>query len=102
MKISKQHVNVWLLTCVGLLIAFVVPELGLGRRIAPGQSIAASVVREGVWWAIGASMIGYVLLVERRSLSSIGLRYPNRKTVLFGILAAVRPFASGFFRYNRI
>jgi membrane protease YdiL (CAAX protease family) len=72
---------------VGLLIAFGAPELRLWRRIAPGQDI--SLAREAVWWAIGAVMVGYVLLVERRPLSSIGLRFPNGKTFLFGVLTAV-------------
>jgi membrane protease YdiL (CAAX protease family) len=85
-----------------LLIAFGVPELGLGRLMAPGQSIAASLAREAVWWAIAAIMIAYVLLIERRSLSSIGLRHPNRKTVLFGILAAVLLFATVVFSYSVI
>jgi membrane protease YdiL (CAAX protease family) len=100
MIISNQKANVWFSTCVGLLIAFGMPELGLGRLTAPGQSIGASVAREAVWWAIAATMIAYVLLIERRSLSSIGLRRPTRKTVLFGMLAAVLMFATVVFSYS--
>ena len=91
MNSSTQRTNVWLLTGVGLLIAFGTPELNLGRLIAAGESTTATVGREAVWWAIAAVMIAYVKLIERRSLASIGLRQPDGKTVLVAILADRRP-----------
>jgi membrane protease YdiL (CAAX protease family) len=100
MRTANKNAKVWLSACVGLLIAFGLPELELGRLIAPGQGIAASLAREAVWWAIAATLVAYVLLVERRSLSSIGFRRPTPKTVLFGVLAAVLLFATVVFSYS--
>lgn len=90
----------WLVICVGLLIAFGLPELNLGHRLAPGASIGASLAREAVWWAIATVMIAYVLLVERRSLFSIGLRRPGGRTVLFGFIGALVMFASVILSYS--
>lgn len=78
------------------------PELELGHRIAPGESIAAGFAREAVWWAIAAVMIAYVLLAERRPLSSIGLRRPSGKTLLFGIVAAVLMLATVVLSYSLV
>lgn len=99
---QKQKAKVWILVGVGLAIAFGVPELNLGHRLAAGESIGAKLAREGVWWAIAAVMIAYVLLVERRPLSSIGLRRPGGKTVLFGFLGAVVMFATVVLSYSVI
>lgn len=100
MTTSNRKATVWTLACVGLLIAFGAPELGLGNLIAPGESIGPGLVREGVWWAIAAVMIAYALLIERRPLSSIGLRRPGGKTLLFGVLAAVLMFATVVLSYR--
>ena len=102
MNSATQTTNVWLLTGVGLLIAFGTPELNFGRLIAPGESITASVAREAVWWAIAAVVIAYVKLIERRPLSSIGLRRPDGKTLWVAILAAVLMFATVVLSYSVI
>lgn len=83
-----------LLVVVGLLIAFGLPELGLGRRIAAGDGLDSAFVRELVWWGIAAALLAHVLLLERRPLSSIGLRRPTLKTLWFGLLGALVMFAS--------
>ena len=102
MTISNQKATAWILVGVGLLIAFGLPELRIGRLFAPGETIGAAFGREAIWWAIAVIMIAYVLLVEHKPLSSIGLRYPNGKTILFGILAAVILFATVVFSYSVI
>jgi membrane protease YdiL (CAAX protease family) len=101
---QKQKGTVWILVGVGLglAIAFGVPELNPGHRLAPGADIGAGLAREGVWWAIAAVMIGYVLLVERRPLGSIGLHRPDGKTVLFGLVGAVIMFATVVLSYSVI
>lgn len=98
----KQNTPVWILTCLGLAIAFGAPELNLGHRLAPGSSVGAGLVREGAWWAIAAVIIAYVSLVERRPLSSIGLRRPGGKTLLFGFVGAVVMFATVVLSYSVI
>ena len=79
----------WLLIAVGLSIAWGLPELDLGNRIAPGPSMEARLVREGVWWGVGSSLLAYVVFLERRPLSSIGIRRPTPKTFLVASIAAV-------------
>jgi len=78
----------WLLTIVGLLIAFVVPELGIGRHLFPHSNIPSSLGREIVWWCIALALIAYVLFVEKRPLRSVGFRKPTWKTFVFGLLGA--------------
>lgn len=77
------------LAVIGLLIGIGVPELGLGRRLAPGHDLPSLLVHEAVWWALVAVMIGYILFVERRSLSSIGLKRPNWQTFVFAVPVGV-------------
>ena len=55
--------------------------------------------RELVFWALTLVLIAYVLLVERRPISSIGLVTPNWKTVLFGALGALLMVAGMAFIY---
>jgi membrane protease YdiL (CAAX protease family) len=74
---------------VGLAIALVIPSLGLGGRLAPGDGMDVRMIREGVVWALTIALIAYILLVERRPLSSIGLRRPTWKSFAFAIPAAI-------------
>lgn len=99
---QRHTMRVWILTLLGLAIAFGVPELNLGHRLAPGSSIGAGLARESVWWVIAAVMLADVLQVERRPLSSIGLRRPGGRTVLFGFIGAVVMFASVVLSYSVI
>jgi membrane protease YdiL (CAAX protease family) len=74
---------------IGLAIALVLPFIPLGRWIAPGEAIGALLAREVVWWAWAASVLAWLLLAERQSLSSIGFRRPTWRTFAFALLAAV-------------
>jgi len=71
--------------CVGLLIALVLPLLPLGQA----TSMPGHLAHEAFAWAITAILLAYILLVERRSVSSIGLRLPTWKSFAFGIPAGV-------------
>jgi membrane protease YdiL (CAAX protease family) len=77
--------------CVGLLIALVLPELPLGRLTASAMSMRDNMVIEAIAvpFAITAILLVYILFVERRSVSSIGLRLPTWKSFAFGIAVAV-------------
>ena len=92
----------WFWICLGLALAFGLPELHLGRRLAPGNDLAAASVQEGVFWIIGLTMIVYVIAVERRPLSSIGFRRPGWRTFVYGLLGAIVMFASVVLSYSVI
>ena len=77
------------ITLIGLAIALVVPSLGPTRYLPNVAGFDPIYVREWFWWALLAVMVLYVLVVERRSLASIGFRTPNWKTFVFGLLAGV-------------
>lgn len=78
----------------GLFIALVLPQLGLGTRLAPGGEVGARLVREGLWWAIAAALLAWVLLVEKRPLSSTGLKRPGLATFGWALAGMVALMAS--------
>jgi uncharacterized protein len=71
------------------LLVMVVLQLPIGGFLIPGNTFAAQVAREGVFWALTLLLITYILVVERRPLSSIGLIRPTWKTIVFGIVGAL-------------
>ena len=76
---------------VGLFLAFVVAELGLTPY---AQKLFGTLVgRELPWWLLVAAMLLYILFVERRPLSSIGLTKPTWKSVVWGVAAGLVLFA---------
>jgi membrane protease YdiL (CAAX protease family) len=83
----------WLLTIVGLLIAFGVPELDVVGRLG-GSPAPFTLPREAVWWSLAIAMLLYVRFVERRPLVSIGLRRPTIATFAIGSGVALLLFAS--------
>jgi membrane protease YdiL (CAAX protease family) len=84
---------------IGLVLFLGLAALPLGRWLAPGQDLAARLANEAIWWAIGAAVVGWVLLVERLPLSSIGWRRPGWKSLLWGVGAAVLMMASVMLSY---
>ena len=94
--------SAWVLAGGGLLLAYALPELGLGGRIVAGQGVIPTLLRESLWWLYAALLLGYVLRLERRPLSSIGFRRPTWKTVVYGLLAAVVMVATVVLSYNVI
>ena len=74
---------------IGLALFLVIPDLGLTKHLPTVPGYAPMIVREWFWWGLLALGLFYVLVVERRSLASIGLRAPTWKTFAFGFLAAV-------------
>ena len=67
-------------TCVGLLIALVLPQVPIWRSMGGGLAFH---------WSITGVLLAYILLVERRSVASIGLRLPTWKSFAFGIPVAL-------------
>src|SRR5437879_5128596 len=79
-----------------ILIALQLPLAGM---LIPGSGIAAQAGREAFFWACTAFLVAYILTVERRALSSIGLRRPTWKSLVFGLAGAVVMIAGMAFIY---
>ena len=71
---------------LALIVLFALPIAGW---IVPGETLPAMIAREGIYWAMAGAIIAFVLFVERRPLSSIGLARPRWSSVLYGVLGAV-------------
>jgi membrane protease YdiL (CAAX protease family) len=69
------------LAALGPLIAIGVMQLPVARLLFPGHSRTDELLRELVPWAVTIFVILWVLLVERQSLASIGLRMPDRRSL---------------------
>ena len=82
------------LAVVGLLIAFVLPELGLPRLLFADTPIGSRIGREIVWVALAAFMLFWITRVERLPLSSIGLVKPSWGTLGSGLAATVALIAT--------
>jgi membrane protease YdiL (CAAX protease family) len=63
--------------------------LPIGRWIAPGDSIPALLSREAIWWLYATAVLLWLGLVEQLPISSIGLRRPTWKSLVFAVLGAV-------------
>jgi uncharacterized protein len=74
---------------IGLTLALIVPALGPTRYLPAVAGFDPIYVREWFWWALLVVVLVYVLVVERRSLASIGFRRPDWKTFVFGIAAGI-------------
>ena len=74
---------------VGAAALIVILSLPIPGWLVHGESLSAQVWRELVFWALTLVLLVYILLVERRPLSSIGLNRPNWKTAAFGALGAL-------------
>jgi|HubBroStandDraft_5_1064220.scaffolds.fasta_scaffold01357_2 uncharacterized protein len=71
-----------LLLAVALIVVL---QLPLAGWVFPGESLTAQVEREGVYWALTAVLVMFITLVERRPLSSVNLRRPTWKSLVFGV-----------------
>lgn len=77
---------------IGLMLTLVVPILASQHIIPEGIKFTvagAPLGQEFFWWVLVVVVVLYILLIERRSLQSIGLRMPSRRTFVFGIAAGV-------------
>lgn len=87
------------LTAAGLILVWGLPALGLPARLFPGAMLAAHLGREAMWWAFGAVALLWVGLIERKPLTSIGLRRPTLGTCGWGLLFVVPMIASVMLSY---
>lgn len=73
----------------GLAGVIVLPLLPVGKWVAPGDSMRALMIRESVWWFYAAAVVAWLHFAERLPLSTIGLRRPTWKSLLFAFMGAV-------------
>lgn len=69
---------------MGAAALIVILSLPIPGWLVHGENLSAQVWRELVFWALTLALLAYILLVERRPLSSIGLQRPNWKTAASG------------------
>jgi membrane protease YdiL (CAAX protease family) len=81
---------------ISILVIFQSP---LGRYLAPGNTFGAQVGGEGVFWGVTLLLVSYILYIEKRPLSSIGLIRPTWKSFAFGIAGAFAMVAGMAFIY---
>lgn len=75
------------------LLVCVACALPLPGWIFPQQTPVAAISRELLFWAMTGCIAAYVLLVERRLLSSIGIRRASLASFAFGVGGAVISYA---------
>lgn len=74
---------------LGLILALVVPNLGLTKHLPHVARLDPYYVIETVWWVLFAILIAWVMLVEKKPLASLGLRKPDWRTLVWGIGAGL-------------
>lgn len=81
------------------ILVMLILQLPIAGFLAPGTSTLAQVGHEGIFWLLTASLVAYVLFVERCRFSSIGLVRPSWKSVAFGVAGALTMIAGIAFIY---
>jgi len=81
------------------ILLMIIALLPIGAWVFPRADLGAQTGREAVLWVLSILLIGYVGLIERRALASIGLRRPRWMSLLIGIAAAALMIAGMAFIY---
>jgi uncharacterized protein len=79
----------WLLVSVGLLLALGGISLPFGTWDHAFASVGHMAANELVYWGLVAAILGYVIRMERRPLSSIGLRKPGGGDIVAALATGV-------------
>ncbi len=81
------------LALIGIVVAVGLPLIAfLPFRL--GGSTPPLFAREAIWWGMAALVILWVVIVERRPLSSIGIRRPGWGTLGWAIIGTIALMAS--------
>lgn len=81
---------------IGLTLALLVPLAALipgGKELMVVPGLGPTLGRDAFFWALGAVVVLYILVIERRPLSSIGWNGVSWKTFAYGALGAVAVMA---------
>lgn len=79
----------WPVVLAGLLLALGAASLPIGDWDREFAGTGHLVGNEAIWWAYVGAMLLYVQRIERRPLSSIGLRAPGPGNTLIGAVAGL-------------
>jgi membrane protease YdiL (CAAX protease family) len=77
------------LALIGLAIALAFALLPIGDWISPGSSLSALLIHDALWFLSALVILLWLRRVEQLPLSSIGLRRPGWKTLLWGSVGGV-------------
>lgn len=80
---------------IGLVFALIIPAAGVTRFLPEVPGVPHDYIREAFFWGLWLLVIGWVLLVERRPLASIGLKRPTWRTLAYGSLAFLAILIAG-------
>ena len=78
-----------IIIAIGLLIALVLPLCHLGDLGKAYSGLGPLFGGEVLWWALFVIILAYVLIVERRPLSSLGYRAPGVLNIVLGLVAGI-------------
>ena len=84
-----RSTRTWREAPVTAVLVMIVLQLPIGGFLVRGNTLNAEVGREGIFWALTFLLIAYIVMIERRPLSSIGLNRPTWKSVVFGVIGAM-------------
>jgi membrane protease YdiL (CAAX protease family) len=70
------------------ILILIIFQLPLGGYLVHGNTFATQIEQESVFWGLTFFLVCYVLFVERRPLSSVGLIRPASRSFVFGIAGA--------------
>jgi membrane protease YdiL (CAAX protease family) len=71
------------------IVLFLIMQLPFARWLSPGSDVRAVVGGEFVYWGFTVLMLLFVVRIERRPLSSVGLRRPHWRDLGIGIAAGM-------------
>jgi membrane protease YdiL (CAAX protease family) len=77
------------ITLVGVVLTLGFPALPLSRWENEFASVVHLVVYDVIWWAVVATVLVYVLFIERRSLVSVGFRAPRPRDLVIAVLTGI-------------
>lgn len=83
---TGQKSQPWPLSAVGVVLALGLGLLPLDSWGAAYSGLGKPWGDEVLWWAAAAAILVYVMVAERRALSSIGLHAPSWRSLGWGVL----------------
>lgn len=86
----------------GIAVFLLLPQLPVSSRIAQEIGLTTRIVSDVKWSALAAAVFAWVLLVERRPLSSIGIRRPGWDTLGWALVMTAALVASLMLSYALI
>jgi len=70
---------------VGLVLTLIVPASGIGRMLDRVAGLPPHFAQEAFWWSLATLVLLFILTIERRPLSSVGIHRPDWKTLAIGV-----------------